>query len=175
MGEMGVNKKGVGWDLVDRNQHIDTVIERAIGRWKGIVKGAREGGGMAAQRSLSGESAPASAVSTSASKMITNATNNNPNQNHNTNMNMNHTTSANQANGTDAIGSDQDADADADMEEDDSYVEMTDAARAPEAPMGANFRLSNGNGNANNQPGGGLRMEGMENQTIVQGYVRIGA
>jgi hypothetical protein len=52
------------------------------------------------------------------------------------------------------------------MEEDDSFVEMSDVP--PRAPMAdiapaANFRLANGN-----------RMEGMEGQ-IVQGYVRIGA
>jgi hypothetical protein len=88
-------------------------------------------------------------------------------------------------NGIDEIGSDQDADADADMEEDDSYVEMTDG-RAPEAPMAhqqgaANFRLSSGTGgNSNNdrQGGGGINsasgMEGIDCQS-VQGYVRIGA
>jgi hypothetical protein len=69
-------------------------------------------------------------------------------------------------NGAD-MGSDADADADADMEEDDSFVEMVDAGRrAPDAPA-ANFRLTNGNS------GGG--MEGLDNQTCVQGYVRIGA
>jgi len=76
-------------------------------------------------------------------------------------------------NGTVDMGSDQDADADADMEEDDSFVEMNDSQhRAPDASMtqGANFRLSNGNTGQ-----GGGHMEGLENQTCVQGYVRIGA
>jgi hypothetical protein len=177
MGEKGLNQKKVGWDVVDRNQHVDAVVERAIGRWKGIVKEAREGAGMAGQRTLSGESAPASAASASRPIITTNTATNNNNSNPNNmnmNMNMNHTT-----NGTDAIGSDQDADADADMEEDDSYVEMTDAPsqRAPEAPMvgAANFRLMNGNPSGQQGGGSTVRMEGMENQTIVQGYVRIGA
>ena len=82
---------------------------------------------------------------------------------------MNNTTMAND---TDDIGSDQDADADADMEEDDSFVEMTDVGhgRAPEAPItqAANFRLSNGE-----QRNTGI--DGLENQSCVAGYVRIGA
>jgi hypothetical protein len=81
------------------------------------------------------------------------------------------------------MGSDQDADADADadMEEAESFVGLIDAARsagqrAPEASMdqAANFRLTNGHPNqGGNGHGGG--MEGLENQTCVQGYVRIGA
>ena len=82
-------------------------------------------------------------------------------------------------NGTD-MGSDQDADADADMEEDEAFVEMIDtpqsgSLRVPEAPMtqAANFRLTNGTSGQSSAGHGG--MEGLENQTCVQGYVRIGA
>jgi hypothetical protein len=105
------------------------------------------GGGMAGQRSLSGESSSAAVQQPPAS--------NPPPINQTTNGAL------------ESIGSDQDADADADMEEDDSFGEMTDVP--PRAPMAAdiapaaNFRLANGN-----------RMEGMEGQ-VVQGYVRIGA
>jgi hypothetical protein len=76
-------------------------------------------------------------------------------------------------NGTDDLGSDQDADADADMEEDDSYVEMTDVRRrVPEAPMAqaANLRLRNGTSEESRS-----EMDGFQNQTCVGGYVRIGA
>ena len=70
-----------------------------------------------------------------------------------------------------------DADADADMEEDDSFVEMSDA---PQSTPATNFRLANGNASSNasggNGNGGaqqGNRMSGMGE--VVQGYVRIGA
>ena len=72
----------------------------------------------------------------------------------------------------DALGSDADADADADMEEDDSFVEMSDT---PQATPAANFRLANGASNASGNGNGqqGNRMSGMGE--VVQGYVRIGA
>jgi hypothetical protein len=112
------------------------------------LREARGNGGLAGQRSLSGESASAAVQQPPAS--------NPPPVNQTTN-----------GTGLESIGSDQDADADADMEEDDSFVELSDVP--PRAPMAAdiapaaNFRLANGN-----------RMEGMEGQ-VVQGYVRIGA
>ncbi|KAF8858022.1 hypothetical protein BDZ45DRAFT_591865 [Acephala macrosclerotiorum] len=164
LGEMGMNAQVVGFSLMDRNVQLDTAVERAMGRWKGVVKQARGGGGLSGQRSLSGESsAPPHSSSSNAAPTIQ----------------MNHATTNGNGitNGMDGIGSDADADADADMEEDDSYVEMSDAppqqGRAPEAPMAsqsANFRLTNGNG----QQGHSRGMEGIESQ-VVQGYVRIGA
>lgn len=183
VGEMGLKATGVGWSLLDRNEHLDKSIERAIGRWKGVVKEARGAGpnsaGMAAQRSLSGElSTPLQPPSQNRTPTLPqqqqhpqhlSPTKPNPLSNSNTNM-MNNTP---MTNGTDDLGSDQDADADADMEEDDSFVEMTDVGhRAPEAPMAqaANFRLSNGGGEERKSG-----MEGFENQTMVGGYVRIGA
>ncbi len=164
LGERGVQNNGIGFILMDRNIHIDAVVERAIGRWKDVVKEARGGGGLAGQRSLSGESC--------IPPISTNIT---PNPS----ININHTNpvivndNPVQANGD--MGSDQDADAD--MEEDETY-EMTDApSRAPDCaipgssstPAAANFRLGNGSVGGSNG-----RMEGMENQ-VVQGYVRIGA
>jgi hypothetical protein len=180
--------KTVGFTVLDRNLHLDTLIERAIGRWKDVVREARGGGtqpgqgGMAAQRSLSGESlitpehgTHLNVNSNSNCSLSPNHTANHMNPNPNSNREVPPIT-----NGIDSIGSDQDADADADMEEDDSYVEMTDinhGQRAPEAPMaqsGQGFRLTNGNV-AGQKPGGtNSGMEGIENQ-VVQGYVRIGA
>jgi hypothetical protein len=65
LGELGMRNRGVGFDLMDRHVHLDTAIERAVGRWKTVVKDARGGvnSGMASQRSLSGESAPPTSVS----------------------------------------------------------------------------------------------------------------
>jgi hypothetical protein len=192
-GEMGLKYTGIGWNLIDRNMHVDEAIERAIGRWKGVVKEARgagpNSGGMSGQRSLSGESSstpvsnhsqiqPPNHTPTQSQRQPHHLSPTKPNplsnshSNSNLNSNMNHTTTM--TNGTDDIGSDQDADADADMEEDDSFVEMTDVGhgRAPEAQMAqaANFRLSNG-GNEQRNPS----VDGLENQTCIAGYVRIGA
>ncbi|TVY16683.1 hypothetical protein LARI1_G007416 [Lachnellula arida] len=68
IGELGTKYEGshVGFDLMDRHVHLDTAIERAVGRWKSVIKSTRSGGngngGMASQRSLSGESAPPTAT-----------------------------------------------------------------------------------------------------------------
>ena len=189
LGEQGINYKSVGFDLADRNVHLDTLIERVIERWRNVVKETRGGrgqGGMAGQRSLSGgpllpPAAPQPNINQNANPVANPILNRNTNNTNTKNtMDSNHC----MTNGIDEIGSDQDADADADMEEDDSYVEMTDG-RAPEAAMahqqGTNFRLSNGTGgNSNNdrQGGGSINstsgIEGIDCQS-VQGYVRIGA
>ncbi|KAG4028362.1 hypothetical protein MFRU_022g00820 [Monilinia fructicola] len=169
LGKMGTTYKSVGLQLMDRSVHLDTAVERAIGRWKGVVKqarGASSQSGMTAQKPLESnvnEGLPPS----------------NPAQ-----LNTSITSQPLQEDAQD-IGSDQDADGDADMEEDDTFVDMTDVnasvQRAPEAPMSnaTNFRLANGGINMQGvNAGGNTRanvMEGMENQTHVQGYVRIGA
>jgi hypothetical protein len=181
VGGIGLKNTSIGWNILDRNEHLDKSIERAIERWKGVVKEARGAGpnsaGMAAQRSLSGE------LSTALQPPSQNGTPILPQQ-HNHHISptkanaVSNTISimmnnAPMTNGTDDLGSDQDADADADMEEDDSFVEMTDVGRrAPEAQMaqGANFRLSNGSHEQRN-----TGMDGLDNQTCVAGYVRIGA
>lgn len=181
LAEISMSGKSVGFTLIDRNVQLDTAIERAIGRWKGVVREARGGGGLNGQRSLSGElSAPPSNSSGSNTAPVANMTQ--PSTNGNRNANGNTVTNG------DTLGSDADADADADadMEEDDSFVEMSDApqqqpqppqqTRAPEPsiPESTNFRLANGNvSNGNGQQGRG--MEGIENQVVQQGYVRIGA
>lgn len=168
LGKMGTTSKAVGFQLMDRSVHLDAAVERAIGRWKGVVKQARggSGSGMAAQKPLESNVNDGLPLS-------------NPPQ-------LN-TIVASQPLQEDVqdIGSDQDADGDADMEEDDTFVDMTDVnvggQRAPEAPMGntANFRLANGGINMQGVNAGGNSrgnvMEGIENQNHVQGYVRIGA
>lgn len=181
LGEIGVNHEGVGWSIMNRNLHLDTAVQSAIARWKGVVREARGGGsgttgGMSGQLSLGDKS----------SSSHTPVTPKQPNMGQNRNHSGTNQRNVQMANGTDTMGSDQDADADADMEEDDSFVEMSDASgqRSLEAPMsqGTNFRLANGSGNSatHQQPQGGNSghgpvLEGMENQTCVGGYVRIGA
>ncbi|TAQ83410.1 hypothetical protein B7494_g8267 [Chlorociboria aeruginascens] len=140
LGEFGIRAPGVGFSLTDRSLHLDTVIERVIGRWKGVVKEAR-GGSMAAQRTLSGTlNGGASVLQIPQSVQTT--------QKLPTNPSTPATLSTINGN-TDAIGSDQDADGDADMEDDEQFAEMTDPnKRVPEAQIAssANFRLSNGDG-----------------------------
>jgi hypothetical protein len=159
--EAHMTHPSIGFNLTDRNLHLDDAVERVISRWKGVVKEARGG-----QRSLSGENThtPPSALPK-------------PSQGHAQDLNQNHGPHRSIKNGTD-MGSDQDAECDADMEENDSFVEMGNTShiegqRMPSAPMtqATNFRLSNGNTNGNVNS----VMEGIENQTCVQGYVRIGA
>ncbi|ESZ95083.1 hypothetical protein SBOR_4538 [Sclerotinia borealis F-4128] len=173
MGKMGATYKGVGFQLMDRSVHLDTAVERAIGRWKSVVKQARGGSGqpgMVAQKPLD--------------------SNNNDGLPRSNSPQLN-TTITSQPLQEDAqdLGSDQDADGDADMEEDDTFVDLADVnagvgQRAPEASMSntTNFRLANGGinmqGVVNAGGGGNSRgngMEGMENQSHVQGYLRIGA
>lgn len=194
LGEMGLSRKFVGHDMSCVNLHLDTAIDRAIGKWKIVVKEARgSGNGLSAQRSLSGESAPQNSAPGPSQQTLAPArtpiTPNPPqNQNHihNTPNNVSMSNSNNNlpvqvqvtdltSQSNDDMGSDADADADADMDDDDSYMEMNDLPqqnRAPEAPMAqtSNFRLPNGNGQNNN----GRGLEVLDNQ-VVQGYVRIGA
>lgn len=184
IGELGMNTLSVGFQLPDRFEHVDVAVEQAISRWKEVVKQTRGGqSGMTAQRSLSGDSP---STTRPASAQHPPHQNHNQTQSHNHNQTQdqkqnesqttNHTNHTTMTNGVE-MGSDQDADAD--MEEDESFVEMIDAPRssaqrAPEASMtqAANFRLTNGHPNQVVHGGG---IEGLENQSCVQGYVRIGA
>ncbi|KAG9233200.1 hypothetical protein BJ875DRAFT_53683 [Amylocarpus encephaloides] len=195
LGELGTTCKGVGFDLMDRHVHLDVAIDRAIERWKSVVREARGNGGLAAQRSLSGESAPphstnsVSAPASQAAAVHTPTTPNPPQANNHVASTLENGNSAPagshngvpapiQTNGLIELGSDADADADADMDDDDSYMEMNETPRhhPPEAtmPPTANFRLTNGNGNTNGNAqsnSSGLCMDGQ----VVQGYLRIGA
>ena len=178
-GAIAIKAKQIGWSILDRNEQLDKSIERAIGRWKGVVKEARGAGpnsaGMATQRSLSGElSTPLQPLSQSRTPILPqHAQHHSPMKaNKPSNSNSNGMNNTAMTNGADDPGSDQDADADADMEEDESFVEMDVRQRAPEAqiPQGAGFRLSNGVNEQRNTV-----MDGLENTSCVSGYVRIGA
>ncbi|KAF7854543.1 hypothetical protein EAF04_010352 [Stromatinia cepivora] len=172
MGKMETTYKAVGFQLMDRSVHLDTAVERAIGRWKGVVKQARGGSGHSGSAGMAAQKPLESNINEGLPPP-------NPPQ-----LNSTITSQPLQEDAQD-IGSDQDADGDADMEEDDTFVDMTDVnaavQRAPEAPMSntTNFRLANGGINMQGVNAGGNSrgnvMEGIENQTHVQGYVRIGA
>lgn len=142
-----------GFTVLDRNLPLDVVIERAIGRWKSVVKEARgsagvgSGGGLAAQRRLSGCSNHSTMGNVppqpqSQHQHQRQRQNHNPNGNANVNRNgapkynsnqsampvittpqMTPTLTPTLVMDGDGDGSDADADADADMEDDDSYVE----------------------------------------------------
>ncbi|KAK0120185.1 hypothetical protein ONS95_011591 [Cadophora gregata] len=59
LGDQGLHTLSKGFELTDRHVHLDVLVERVIGRWKGIVREARGNGignGLSAQRSLSGGS-----------------------------------------------------------------------------------------------------------------------
>lgn len=181
LAQVGLASQSIGFDTMDRSVHLDTMIERVIGRWKAVVQQARGGGGMAAQRSLSGDSTsplPPALPSSNSNPITTSTTNTlvdtqqtqsqtptidvsmEPHQPERTSTN----TDSAVTDLTMDVGSDADADADADMEEDESFVDMS------EAPPAANFRLANtGNPGGN----GAQRINGMGE--VVQGYVRIGA
>ena len=188
LANLGLTLPSVGFSPLDRSVHLDTAIERAINRWKVVVRESRGGGGMAGQRSLSGDSTTASlpaqlslASAKSSSTPISPA-NHTTTQTPTINMTMDqpertNSTLTDNTMDADAMGSDADADADADMEEDESFVEMSDA---PQQTLATNFRLANGNttganGGSNGNGGGQQvnRMNGMGE--MVQGYVRIGA
>ena len=197
LAESGLNMSSTGFNIMDRNLHLDAVVDKVIGRWKGVVKEARgASSGLTTQRSLSGDSTVSTAhMSEFQSTAKPTASNHNiiinPNQNQNLDhnsqqqnidqpqiQNQNETLSQFQSHNEHHIttsnmtsgadmGSDPDADADADMEEDD-YIDMNTTSHSTRPPEGANFRITNGT------PQSGA-MDGLEKSTCVQGYVRIGA
>lgn len=52
---IAADNTGIGYSTLDRSMHLDTVVERAISRWKGVVKETRTPG-VTGQRSFSGDS-----------------------------------------------------------------------------------------------------------------------
>ncbi|RFU29956.1 hypothetical protein B7463_g6395, partial [Scytalidium lignicola] len=167
MAETGIMGSSVGFNLGDRNLHLDVAVERVIERWKNVVKQARSVG-MASQKTLSAGIEPSTPdLSTQAQS--------HPQPSANATSNANATTQSTPDAG--AMGSDQDAEGDAEMEDEDAFADMTEPApvpRAPDAPMtaAATYRLTNGNGAANAVNA----MDGLENTTaaMVSGYVRLG-
>ncbi|RDW85472.1 hypothetical protein BP5796_03797 [Coleophoma crateriformis] len=176
MGESGFKWSGVGFSIANRNMPLDSVIERAIGKWKEVVREAR-GGGVAAQRLLSGDSTQS--VTQAQQQQVQQVQPQQP-----VNNVMANGTSGGSA---DSLGSDADADADADMDEDTSFVDMSEVQhRAPEANMSQeqqqqnNYQLTNGDLQHQQQDRQeDLRihisgMKGTEKQTCVAGYLRVG-
>ena len=139
----------IGWDLVDRKEKIEVVMEKAVTRWKNVVRDARGAAqnGFQNQRSLSHASILQSPTLTN------NITRGLPPGNlasplSNQRPISNLTQSLSNPNEMDTLSDDDaDADADADMEEEGTY-----------AGMGS---LSNlGNAGHEQQLGGGMRANG---------------
>jgi len=203
LGELGLKLSGnsVGFDLMDRHVHLDTAIERVVGRWKTVVKEARGGanGGMASQRSLSGESAPPTS-STSQHPQPTQNQNQQqgqthqriapapPQQNHNQqnhiqnhhhspngtqnqnqNQNQNHNIQQNHQQPPPIQTNGLDSDQDADADAD-ADADMEDDDSFVEMNDAPAAKFRLTNGNRN-----ATTMEGLEHGQVVQGYVRIGA
>ncbi|KAI9048800.1 hypothetical protein LZ554_007631 [Drepanopeziza brunnea f. sp. 'monogermtubi'] len=170
MADEGMQANSTGFTLLDGNMPLDAVIERAIGRWKGVVREARgsaaNGGGLAAQRSLSGGSSHSatSSVPPQLPQLQQPQQHQNPNGKAHENVNENGVQAQAQAqsmvpvitspvmtpmgaSGGDGSEADADADADADMEDDDSYVEqMSEMGRSRmNGSESTSLRLSNGN------------------------------
>lgn len=176
MGEAGFKWSGIGFSIANRNLPLDSVIERAIGKWKEVVREAR-GGGVAAQRLLSGDSTQSVTQAQQQQQQVQQQ------------QVANDITTANGTSGgsADSLGSDADADADADMDEDTSFVDMSEVQhRAPEANMTQeqhqqnNYQLTNGDLQHQQQDRSeDMRihisgMKGTEKQTCVAGYLRVG-
>ncbi|PBP27771.1 hypothetical protein BUE80_DR001310, partial [Diplocarpon rosae] len=148
--------------LLDSSMPLDAVIERAIGRWKGVVREARgNGNGLVTQRSLSAGSShsgsfppQAQAQQQKQSHELSRNSNQNPSQDQNQNnkSGQNHNPNQKQSQPPQVTSphmtlpptivmdsnmscSDADADADADMEDDDSFADMNDMPRASETQM----------------------------------------
>jgi hypothetical protein len=205
-GEFASNYTGIGWNLLDRGLQIDQAVEKYVERWKGVVRDARsEAGGLAAQRSLSGDEIQQTLRNQSVPKIggisSTNTvpaipnnsnltTNSIPNHNPNEDSSLNRPHTA--INGTAALPTsfdlslnpETDPDADGEVELDidaDADADMEDDTF--EINDNSISRNSHERGNAEpatnfrlaNGNGMGGRMEGLERVTCDGGYVRIGA
>ena len=168
----------IGLHLMDRNVHLDIVVERAISRWRDVVKEARGSSlGLTAQRSLSGESSLLSPH--------TNEPQSKPSQPHQSNSmgaeHQNQTQTKEQNHTANSVITDltmgSDADEDADGEEDD--FAMADVPH-PSSQRNINGSLAQpghyqySNGNSNQVNGHAGDMDGLENASCIQGYVRVG-
>lgn len=89
LADQGISAMSKGFSLLDRHVHIDVLIDRVIGRWKGVVKEARGNGnaaGLAGQRSLSGGSSHSASLPPQSAHGQARP----PSQNQNQNQNQNH-------------------------------------------------------------------------------------
>lgn len=156
---------GVGFTILDRNEEIETVVERAITRWKAVVREARTApsSGLQNQRSLSGDSLHLSpAVANAAGRNSHTSTGQLRSSSLNTAHNVAASSSLPLTNGMEGL-SGEDADADADMEEEEPYAEIGDLSA-----MGGNngetnhglrsngYRLMNGVGQQASANRGGM-------------------
>jgi hypothetical protein len=145
LGDMGVRGVGIGLSINDKDEPIEGLVKKAVGRWLAIVRSSR--GGIASQRSLDQSSEKDRRKEPSISQI----------QNE-------HTGSGNRVGVSDRdaeMDLDADADADADADGEENYdidhipasAPMQGQGRAPEAPMGmmsAGYRNHDGtNGNTN--------------------------
>lgn len=134
--DMGIRGTGIGLSINDKDEPIEELVKKAVGRWLAIVRSSR--GGIASQRPLDHSSENGRRKEPSISQI----------QNEHNGL------------GTKAVGNDQDtemdldadADADADADGEENYdipasAPMQGQGRAPEAPMGmmsAGFRNHDG-------------------------------
>lgn len=185
--ELSLGFNHVGFDVVDRGLPMDEAVQRAIGRWKRVVKDNRGGQspGLAAQKTLDGESASNIAQRSPLSQQYEPSP-----KGHTVGLRggaggheilgaaAEGMIGRERMGGREVIGNEEDADGDADM---DAAMDLYGPAGVQgrgEANANAQFRLQEQTGgNANNGGGSGSMsaLEGMENQKCVGGYLRIGS
>ncbi|KAH6714101.1 hypothetical protein BKA61DRAFT_55957 [Leptodontidium sp. MPI-SDFR-AT-0119] len=202
LADRGLTEPTKGFSLLDRHVHIDVLIERVIGRWKGVVREARgngNAGGLSAQRSLSG----GSSHSASLPQVQTRPQSQNQNHSQSQAQSQSHsqpplqvqTQQPQQAppittpqptptiamdssnlispSNHDMDGMGSDADADADADMEDDDSYVDMNVNDTLPPQNSTAGFRLSN-NGNGDRGLSTGMEGLENQ-VVQGYVRIGA
>jgi hypothetical protein len=150
----------IGWDLVDRKEKTEVVIEKAVSRWKNVVREARGAAqnGLQNQRSLSDSSILQSPTSltTNTTRNLRSGTIASPLSQQRPVPNMNHSMqNTNEVDeGVNLSDEDADADADADMEEDESYADLNELENA----TGNVQQQQHGNGMGMRVNGNGYRM-----------------
>ncbi|KAI1101261.1 hypothetical protein F4804DRAFT_16068 [Jackrogersella minutella] len=147
LGDLGINKghRGIGLDIEDRHVDLDTLIARAIDRWKTVIVSSR-GSGMAGQRSLD-QATPTPTSSTPGSGPVSQSQMSGRQQQQpqrsiptTSNAQVNETHSATTAAVTAPMGiapgtcdndENSDQDADAEMEDDDNFTPITPVIAKP--------------------------------------------
>jgi hypothetical protein len=167
LGEMGLRGASVGFQLADQEEGLQGRVERAVGRWRDIVRSSR-GVGMQGQRSLSGQQQPQTPQG----------------QNQNGQMNgggQQQMNGGGDGNAEDDMDLDADGDVDAEADPDDEsygnqlHEQLQQAAHVPEAPMmgggygnsqvqNQNQNRHNGNVNHNGEAQNGMGQ--MQNGTM---------
>jgi len=168
LGEIGVRGGLVGFQLADQEESLQRRVERAVGRWREIVRSSR-GVGMQGQRSLSGQQQP----------QTPQGQNQNGQMNGSGQQQMNGGGDGNAGDDMD-LDADGDVDADADPDEESygnqMHEQLQQAAHVPEALMMGggygNNQVQNQNQNQNRQNGNinhnGEAQNGMGQNAMVQ-------